>query len=225
MSEHPIAMNTKHLKDAEALLAQGEFRQASGKLWDAVEVAVKAVTRDWTAEGPRDTRRLVEQLFRESGDRDLLRLYSVVESLHTNAQENFMSGDAVQAYADDARTFLEKLGALPAGGQPPQGPVPTEPPSAGVQLGQRQQAMLTRLQGLARRQTRKEILAEVGRTDEQLEAISGSRKNELAVPGFTAARIAGLMREMEGGSPRNVAAVDLLAQYKRWLLGLLISPA
>ena len=220
-----MAINIKHLKDAEALLAQGEFRQASGKLWDAVEVAVKAVTRDWTAEGPRDTRRLVEQLFRESGDRDLLRLYSVVESLHTNAQENFMSGDAVQAYAEDARTFLEILGALPAASTAPgEAAAAGAPPAIGDQLEQRREAMVIRLQGLPRRETRKEILAEVGRTDEQLEAISGSRKNELAVPGFTAARIAGLMREMEGGSPRNVAAVDLLGQYKRWLLGLLISP-
>ena len=224
MSERPVVMNTKHLKDADALLAKGEFRQASGKLWEAVEIAVKAATRDWSAEGPRDTRRLVEQLFRESGDRDLLRLYSVVESLHTNAQENFMSGDAVQAYAEDAHTFLEKLGALPAAAEAPSGggAIPA-PPSHEQQLGQRQQSMVSRLEGLPRKQARREIVAEVGRTDEQLEAVGGRRKNELAGPGFTAARIAGLMRELEASPQGNRAAVDLLGQYKRWLLELLIA--
>ena len=89
-----MAFNTKPLQDAEALLAKGEYRQASGKLWDAVEMALKSATQDWGAEGPRDMRRLVEQLYRQTADRDLLRLFSVVEGLHSNAAENFMSGEA-----------------------------------------------------------------------------------------------------------------------------------
>src|SRR5436309_11306977 len=114
-----MVFNARPLMDADALIEKGDLARASGKLWDAVSQSLKAATGEWMAEGPRDMRRLLDRLFRQTGDRDLLRLYSVVESLRTNASEDFMSAEAVSAYAEDVRTLVEKLAGLSgfAGGQ------------------------------------------------------------------------------------------------------------
>ncbi len=214
-----MAFNTKPLQDAEALLAKGEYRQASGKLWDAVEMALKSTTQDWGAEGPRDMRRLVEQLYRQTADRDLLRLFSVVESLHSNAAENFMSGEAVQAYAEDARSFIEKLMGAEGAATDAAAPLPVAPPP-----DQRQSAFAERIASLTKRAARQELLAELRRTEEQLEAVSGERRGGPVIPGFASARIAAVMEQVESGQPQRTAGQGLV-RYRTWLLSELLQRA
>src|SRR3989304_3981963 len=96
--ERYMALNGKYLQDAEALLDKGDYSQASEKLWGAAAQVVKAIaaTRRWRHSSHRDLREVVGRLFRETGDADLPRLFSVAESLHANFYENYMSGEIVQ---------------------------------------------------------------------------------------------------------------------------------
>ena len=209
-----MVLNTKHLRDAESLLARGDYRQASEKLCDAVAQAIKVSTRDWGAEGPRDMRRLIEGLFHDTGDRELLRLFSVVESLNTNAREGFMSGEAVQAYAEDAKALLEKLDAL-SEGQGQMGGSQTAPAAASAEqeLEGRQQDLLKRIAGLSRREVRKEVIAEMGRIEDQLQRLTAWPKGDTPIPGFPASRIASLMQRSVEIAPRDRSASQRLGLY------------
>lgn len=114
--EQYMALNGKYLEDAEALLAQGDYSQASEKLWGATAALVKAAaaTRRWRHSSHRDLREVIGRLYRDTRDEDLLRLFSVAEALHANFYENYMAGDVVRVHAADVRRLVEKLGALAA---------------------------------------------------------------------------------------------------------------
>lgn len=216
-----MVFNAKSLRDAEALIEKGDLARASERLWDAVAQAVKVATREWTAESPREVRRLVERLFRETGDRDLLRLYSVVESLKANASDDFMSAEAVRAYAEDVRSLVEKLYAIP-GVDAAQAPPPAPPsPEDGAQM--RWQAFGGRINGLTRRDVRKELLAELARVDGQLDNLKPGG-GAAQVPGLPESRIARAMNQLERQRPEDPAAVEI-GLYKQWLLGLMVNRA
>lgn len=112
--ERYMTLNGKYLEQAEALLVAGDYPQASEKFWGAVAEAVKGVaaTRRWRHSSHRDLRDVIGRLYRETGDGDLLRLFSVAESLHANFYEDYMSSDVVMAYAEDAKRLVAKLQAL-----------------------------------------------------------------------------------------------------------------
>ena len=56
-----MVFNARPLLDAEALVQKGDLARASDKLWEAVSQSLKAATGEWTAEGPRDMRRLLDR--------------------------------------------------------------------------------------------------------------------------------------------------------------------
>lgn len=109
-----MTLNGKYLEQAEALLAAGDYPQASEKFWGAVAEAVKAVaaTRRWRHSSHRDLREVISRLYQESGDAELPRLFSVAEALHANFYENYIAAEVVKAHAEDARRLVEKLQAL-----------------------------------------------------------------------------------------------------------------
>lgn len=109
-----MSLNSKYLHDAETLLERGDYPQASEKFWGAVATGVKAMAtmRRWRHSTHRDLRVIVDRLYRETRDQELLRLFSTVESLHANFYEDFASPEAVRAMADDARRLIGKLEAL-----------------------------------------------------------------------------------------------------------------
>jgi hypothetical protein len=104
-------LNGKYLADAEQLLAGGDYVQASEKFWGAVAQMVKlvAASRRWRHSSHRDLRGTVSRLFRETDDQDLLRLFSVAESLHANFYEDYLQPEDVRVYAEDIRRLIEKL--------------------------------------------------------------------------------------------------------------------
>jgi hypothetical protein len=110
------AHNGKYLRDAEGLLAGNDSVQASEKFWGAVALAVKAVAADrrWRHSSHRDLRSAISRIYRETGDREYLELFSIAESLHANFYEDFMEPEDVRVYADDARRLVAKLQALAA---------------------------------------------------------------------------------------------------------------
>jgi hypothetical protein len=215
-----MVFNAKPLLDAEALVQKGDLARASDKLWEAVAQSLKAATGEWTAEGPRDMRRLLDRLFRQTGDRDLLRLYSVVESLRANAGEDFMSAEAVGAYAEDVRTLVEKLAGLSdsVGGQAG-APILHAPEEV---LAARQQLFQKRTDGLSRRESRREVLAELARIEGQLENMKPSGRLERSVPGMPEARIAMALQRAQRQQEAEPAAQEL-GLYKNWLLGLMVN--
>ncbi len=112
--ERYVALNLKHLRDAEELLTAGDYPQASEKFWGAVAEMVKAVasSRHWRHSSHRDLRGAVSRLYREAGDSEYLDLFSTAESLHANFYEDFLEPEDVRHYAARARRLVEKLQEL-----------------------------------------------------------------------------------------------------------------
>jgi len=111
-----MALNEKYLRDADRLLADGDYVQASEKYWGAMAEIVKAIAalRGWKHFSHRELREAVSLLREETGDADVIRLFSIGESLHANFYENFMKPDDVKIYAEDAHSFVDKLQPLAA---------------------------------------------------------------------------------------------------------------
>jgi len=204
-----MVFNAKPLQDAAALVEKGDFARASDKLWDAVSLAVKASTGEWTAEGPREIRRLVDRLFQQTADRDLLRLYSVADSLRENGSENFLSGESVRAYAEDVRALVEKLHALPDS--------QADVAQALSPVIGHQADFENRIKGLTRRETRQQVLAELARVESQIDTFAPAR-NQSGIPGSPEARIANALQQVDR---RENPAGKELGLYKQWLLGVL----
>jgi hypothetical protein len=111
MAERYMALNGKYLADADRLLAEGDFVQASEKYWGAAAQIVKAIAerRGWRHSSHRDLRSAVSQLYRETGEEVLLSLFSDAEALHRNFYENELDGDVVRVYATHIHDFIERL--------------------------------------------------------------------------------------------------------------------
>ena len=90
--ERYVALDGEYLADADRLLAEGDYPQASEKYWGAAAEIVKAVAeaRRWRHSSHRDLRGAVSRLFRGSGDAAYLDLFSTAEALHANYYEDFL---------------------------------------------------------------------------------------------------------------------------------------
>ena len=102
------------LAQARAQLGQGDTRQASEKGWGAAAQMLKSIAeqRGWAHRGHRYIRQVAIRLVRETGDREIDRLYRVASDLHTNFYEDVDSADAVSLGLDDIQTLLDKLEPL-----------------------------------------------------------------------------------------------------------------
>jgi hypothetical protein len=116
MAERYMALNVKYLEDADKLLAEGDFVQASEKYWGAVATLLKAIAtqRRWRHSGHRELWDVVHRLRQETDDPELVTLFSVAESLHANFYENWMAPEIVQDQARKAHVLIEKLQPLAA---------------------------------------------------------------------------------------------------------------
>ena len=115
--EKLLALHEHYLREAQRLLTAGDRVQTSEKLWGAAATLVKAVAelRGWEHHRHHHLRQAVDKLFRETGDRDLLRLFSVAESLHANFYEDFASPEALVPMADDVYHLVGRLRPLADG--------------------------------------------------------------------------------------------------------------
>lgn len=107
-----MALNGRYLQEAERLLEQGDYPQASEKFWGAVATAIKtiALAREWRHFSHAELRAVIQRL--SGADQDLPRLFQVAESLHANFYEDFMQPETVTAYAQDTKRLIEKLAQL-----------------------------------------------------------------------------------------------------------------
>ena len=93
------------------MLAKEDFTQASEKLWGAAAEAVKTVA---AAKGVkllshRDLWEFTTKLDKEHPGMDLLNLFHIANSLHTNFYENWLTPEAVKRGSEAIREFTEKL--------------------------------------------------------------------------------------------------------------------
>jgi HEPN domain-containing protein len=99
----------KFLREAEELLAKGDYVQASEKAWGAAAQIVKAVAakagKELKSHG--DLWRFVSEIAGE--DRELRRLWSRANSLHQNFYEGWMPPEDVRYAVEDVKQFVERL--------------------------------------------------------------------------------------------------------------------
>ena len=112
--EHTL-ISREFFTKAEEALAQGDFLQASEKLWGAAAHMVKSVAeaRGWAHSGHRELFEVVNRLTNESGDLEPRHLFHTANSLHSNFYENWMAEDWIEAGAKEVGEFLHKLESLP----------------------------------------------------------------------------------------------------------------
>ena len=102
------------LEQAYRELQEGDLYQASEKGWGASSQMVKAVAeeRGWDHTRHRDLFSDVFRLRRETGDRDISRLFEPANLLHANFYEGEMDQADVEDALERIRQFVEKLEAL-----------------------------------------------------------------------------------------------------------------
>lgn len=113
----------KYRDDSRILLAQartemagGDLRQASEKGWGAAALMIKAVAErrggDWEHSRHRHFATAAARLRSELGNRDVVRLFNVAESLHINFYEDHWTPSTVAEALDDVEQFLDLLDPL-----------------------------------------------------------------------------------------------------------------
>ena len=104
------------LAQARAELAAGDVRQASEKGWGAAALMIKAVASqrggDWEHSRHRHFAKAAGRLQSELGNRDVVRLFNVAESLHGNFYEDQWEPSHIAEALDDVERFLDLLEPL-----------------------------------------------------------------------------------------------------------------
>jgi hypothetical protein len=109
-----LRLSEKYLRDAEELLAKGDYVQASEKFWGSAAIMVKAVaaSRGVSVSSHGELFSYVRQLVEELGNPEFRRLFSVAGTLHQNFYENWLSLDVVREYAEDVKQLVGELKKL-----------------------------------------------------------------------------------------------------------------
>ncbi|MCC5999021.1 MAG: PaREP1 family protein, partial [Thermofilum sp.] len=109
-----LRLSEKYLRDAEELLAKGDYVQASEKAWGAAAQIVKALAAKEGIElrSHGELHRYVSKLSSERGDREIPRLWLSAVSLHQNFYENWLPGEIVEEGLESVKEFVEKLRKL-----------------------------------------------------------------------------------------------------------------
>ena len=99
------------LVQARQELRRGDLAQASEKGWGAASLVVKAVAEQRGMEHRihRHLFRVVDSLVRQTGDRDLNRLFRLANDLHSNFYENWLSQEQVEQGLEDVERFVAKV--------------------------------------------------------------------------------------------------------------------
>ena len=116
-----MTQNSKYRDASRPLLAQasrelaaGDVRQASEKGWGAAAQMVKAIAeqRGWPHSSHEAIRRVVREVVRETGDREIFTLFHVAGDLHVNFYEDWETPDGIGAGLNDIALLLDKLEPL-----------------------------------------------------------------------------------------------------------------
>lgn len=108
-------MAEEYLKQADDEIAEGDFKQASEKIWGAAALAVKASAYDREGERPRSHGELwsyVDMLVGETGDEELGDLWKIAMSMHVNFYEDWAPKGEVERSLKRVKTLLDKMKKL-----------------------------------------------------------------------------------------------------------------
>ena len=113
-AEKYTALNHKYLKEADALMEEHDYVQASEKFWGAAATIVKSVAakKGTNIRSHEGLHKFVDRLSDELEDRELPRLFAVASFLHQNYYEDWLPPRMVVNYGEAVKQLVEKLEAL-----------------------------------------------------------------------------------------------------------------
>jgi hypothetical protein len=106
-----VKLHEKLLKEAEELSGKGDLVQASEKYWGAVTSLLNAIgeEEDLPHYTHKDLKEVSIYLSEKEGDPEYTRLFSSVETLHSNYYHAFLKEATFKAHVEDAQKLIEKL--------------------------------------------------------------------------------------------------------------------
>lgn len=106
-----LELNSKYLKDAEDCLKNGDYTQASEKLWGATVTLVKAIAaqRRKTIKTHEGISYFLAQIARELKDESIGNVYFTAEALHQNFYENVAHPDFVKKGTKTIKQFVSRM--------------------------------------------------------------------------------------------------------------------
>ena len=104
-------LSDKYLGDAEVLLEEGDYVQASEKFWGAAALTVKTVAASKGVEvrSHRDIRRFVNRLRDELNEPELDSLFGLAADLHQNFYEDWLPPEVVANHGEAVKGFIRRL--------------------------------------------------------------------------------------------------------------------
>ena len=110
-----VDTSRRMIGQAAAELAEGDGLQASDKGWSAAAHAVKAVAeaRGWQHTDIADLFKVASRLADETGQPDLLYLFSTASALHTNFYEGWFDDEVIAQNLVSVRRLIAMLDELP----------------------------------------------------------------------------------------------------------------
>ena len=106
-----LGQSHRFLSQAFEELDRGDLPQASEKGWGAAAQVVKAVAqeRGWRHYSHVSLRRVVDRLYRETGDEELRRQFHFANFLHGNFYENRYSSAVIKDRIQQVGRFVERV--------------------------------------------------------------------------------------------------------------------
>ncbi len=110
-AEAYVKLYEKYLKEAESLYAKGDLPQAGEKYWGAATALLNAIAekKGLPHYSHRDYAEVVEVLYEETGDKELVVGFSLAERLHANFYHNFMRRESFELHREAVLKLVEKL--------------------------------------------------------------------------------------------------------------------
>ena len=108
---HYVRLNGKYIRDAEDLLATGDYSQASEKFCGAAAEIVKAAAaqRGTRLVAHKSIEAFVSKLDDENPELNLLSDFASAETLHVNFYEDWSPPEVVRKRAETVKRFIKKM--------------------------------------------------------------------------------------------------------------------
>ncbi|MEM0484894.1 PaREP1 family protein [Pyrobaculum aerophilum] len=106
-----LALHEKYLREAESLYEIGDLAQAGEKYWGAVTALLNAIAekRGMPHYSHRDYAVIIEALYEESGDVEIVMEFRMAEALHANFYHNYMRRKSFELHREAVLKLVEKL--------------------------------------------------------------------------------------------------------------------
>jgi len=106
-----LKLSEDYLRETEDLYAKGNLPQAGEKHRGAVAALFNAVGEALGLDhySHRDYQLIIQRIYRDTRDVEVLRLFGMAERLHANFYHNFLDKETFYRHQEDASALIEKL--------------------------------------------------------------------------------------------------------------------